>query len=789
MDRQTNTDLVNVEATMRRVKNNGLVASSPLILKLAADQRHIIYFDNACFKKSKTATLNKALEVRSGWNTDVFHKAMKSKTFVTKVNESACFSIIFRHPIRHFKSLNLICEDAQTRQNWVHFLTEAIEKLKEEHADLQTNTDLVNVEATMRRVKNNGLVASSPLILKLAADQRHIIYFDNACFKKSKTATLNKALEVRSGWNTDVFHKAMKSKTFVTKVNESACFSIIFRHPIRHFKSLNLICEDAQTRQNWKSDFRKEGPSADTLDFDEFHHFFRYLTDRPDLRDIIRQLSEFHEEFFTVEDLKNFLTNIQQLSAITLPHCRQLIRRYEPELENQKSLKLSFHGLRRLLLSEAGNIVKPEHKVIYQNMEQPLTNYYIYSTHNTYLCGHQLMGDATIEGYILALKKGARLLELDIWPGENDLQVTHGHTLVKPVSLSVVLKAINNYGFSTTPYPIILSLEIHCDVRKQAILADMLVKTFGKKLHKNVAHLKTLPSPEELKNKILLKGKGGLAKELATLIAIVSAKLVNPLVDLERHQLVAMVEENQPAMVKYTSQHLVKCYPRGTRTSSTNMNPVVYWLAGIQSVCLNIQTADLANDLNTAMFSINGNCGYVLKPDCLQNKESSTEQQVKRMIVRILSANFLPKPSTTTSKEDVIDPYVKVETFGMPSDRVKYRTAVIRNNGFNPCWNESFRIDLRYADSAFLRFCIKDYNLRAKDDFIGQYTIPVNSIRPGYSYIHLKTGFYRQEDPAAVLFFESTIATTGMANLAASTIAGCGSNTFVKVLVMMIKSG
>ncbi|KRX37852.1 1-phosphatidylinositol 4,5-bisphosphate phosphodiesterase delta-3-A, partial [Trichinella murrelli] len=706
MDRQTNTDLVNVETTMRRVKNNGLVASSPLILKLAADQRHIIYFDNACFKTSKTATLNKALEVRSGWNTDVFHKAMKSKTFVTKVNESACFSIIFRHPIRHFKSLNLICEDAQIRQNWVHFLTEAIEKLKEEHADLRQ-------------------------------------------FKKADK-NRNGYLTFEETWNL--------------------------------LLSLNLELDKQIARKTFeKSDFRKEGPSADALDFDEFHHFFRFLTDRPDLRDIIRQLSEFHEEFFTVEDLKNFLTNIQQLSAITLPHCRQLIRRYEPEPENQKSLKLSFHGLRRLLLSEAGNIVKPEHKVIYQNMEQPLTNYYIYSTHNTYLCGHQLMGDATIEGYILALKKGARLLELDIWPGENDLQVTHGHTLVKPVSLSVVLKAINNYGFSTTPYPIILSLEIHCDVRKQAILADMLVKTFGKKLHKNVAHLKTLPSPEELKNKILLKGKGGLAKELAALIAIVSAKLVNPLVDLERHainsmasksedQLVAMVEENQPAMVKYTSQHLVKCYPRGTRTSSTNMNPVVYWLAGIQSVCLNVQTADLANDLNTAMFSINGNCGYVLKPDCLQNKESSTEQQVKKMIVRILSANFLPKPSTTTN-------------------RVKYRTAVIRNNGFNPCWNESFRIDLRYADSAFLRFCIKDYNLRAKDDFIGQYTIPVNSIRPGYSYIHLKTGFYRQEDPAAVLFFESTIATTGMANLAASTIAGCGSNTFVKVLVMMIKSG
>lgn len=57
-------------------------------------------------------------------------------------------------------------------------------------------------------------------------------------------------------------------------------------------------------------------------------------------------------------------------------------------------------------------------------LEHPMSSYYISSSHNTYLSGHQLYGEASGEAYTNVLNRGCRCLEIDVWDGENDSETS-----------------------------------------------------------------------------------------------------------------------------------------------------------------------------------------------------------------------------------------------------------------------------------------------------------------------------------------------------------------------------
>ena len=165
-------------------------------------------------------------------------------------------------------------------------------------------------------------------------------------------------------------------------------------------------------------------------------------------------------------------------------------------------------------------------------MTRPVCEYFVSSSHNTYLVGNQLVGASTCEGYIRVLLQGCRSVEsesvlaapiptqaysaltVDIWDGDKEPCIYHGRTLTKKVSVREVCRAIMKYAFVASPYPIVISTEIHCKVEQQDILAQIFKEEFGEALvtgplpgreYEVEDGVRILPSPEELKGRILIK--------------------------------------------------------------------------------------------------------------------------------------------------------------------------------------------------------------------------------------------------------------------------------------------
>ncbi|CAJ0549644.1 Ff.00g032570.m01.CDS01 [Fusarium sp. VM40] len=133
----------------------------------------------------------------------------------------------------------------------------------------------------------------------------------------------------------------------------------------------------------------------------------------------------------------------------------------------------------------------------------PLPEYFISSSHNTYLMAHQLYGSSCATAYETALRTGARCVEIDAWDNSDDRdepKVTHGYTLVSNISFRQVCETIRdsvdreaaeaqtNPAFR--PSPVLLSLENHCDAYGQMRLVNIMQDVWGDRLlSKAVRHL------------------------------------------------------------------------------------------------------------------------------------------------------------------------------------------------------------------------------------------------------------------------------------------------------------
>ncbi|EDL75358.1 phospholipase C, delta 4, isoform CRA_a [Rattus norvegicus] len=249
---------------------------------------------------------------------------------------------------------------------------------------------------------------------------------------------------------------------------------------------------------------------SNTLDSEEFVQFYKALTKRTEIEELFENFSS-DKQKLTLLEFVDFLREEQKESDHSSDLALKLIDRYEPS-ENGRLLRvLSKDGFLSYLCSADGNIFNPDCLPIYQDMTQPLSHYYINSSHNTYLLGDQFCGQSSVEGYIRALKRGCRCVEVDTWDGpDGEPVVYHGRTLTSRILFKDVLATLAQYAFQSSDYPLILSLDNHCTWEQQKTMAHHLIAILGEQLLSTTLEeqlIDIMPSPEQLRGKILVKGK------------------------------------------------------------------------------------------------------------------------------------------------------------------------------------------------------------------------------------------------------------------------------------------
>jgi len=246
------------------------------------------------------------------------------------------------------------------------------------------------------------------------------------------------------------------------------------------------------------------------LNYDEFVAFFYDLDERDDVRKIFREINKYRE-YMDYETFKDFILYTQK-EDFTDTQIRYLFCKFGSS-ENG----LNYRDFVNYLTSNE-NMINSFEKI---NDDYSLNDYFMASSHNTYLVGNQLSGGASVEAYVRCMQKGCRCIEVDCWDGpRGQAKATHGGTLTGYIIVKDILKAVALYAFKKTPYPMLISLENHCSIPQQITLANDIREI----LKDNVivcpfnTDLDTLPKLKDLKFKVIIKVefKLSFAKSLKT---------------------------------------------------------------------------------------------------------------------------------------------------------------------------------------------------------------------------------------------------------------------------------
>ncbi|XP_053081877.1 1-phosphatidylinositol 4,5-bisphosphate phosphodiesterase zeta-1 isoform X5 [Acinonyx jubatus] len=547
-------------------------------------------------------------------------------------------------------------------------------------------------------------------------------------------------------------------------------------------EKLDIQCNYVHVKSIFKDNDRlKQG----RITIEEFRSIYRLIAHREEIVEIFNTYSG-NQKFLVEKNLLQFLIQEQYILDMSQNIAFEIIQKYEPIEEVKRAHRMSFEGFIRYMGSSECLIFKPDCGRVYQDMTQPLNDYFISSSHNTYLISDQLLGPSDLWGYVSALVKGCRCLEIDCWDGsQNEPVVYHGYTLTSKLLFKTVIQAIHKYAFLVLKFKVLVRNKKIGTLRetheRKGSNKHGQVEEFEEIYQDEIKGSETLIGSEDNPGKedeiisvaglpLFKKRKVKVALALSDLVIYTKAEKFrsfqhsrlyqqfnesNSIGETEARKLLKLRAHE---FVLHTRRFITRIYPKATRTDSSNFNPQEFWNIGCQMVALNFQTPGLPMDLQNGKFLDNGGSGYILKPQFLRdiktqfnpNKPPNQSDPVT-LTIRLISGIQLPPSNHSSSNK--ADALVILELFGVPNDQTKQQTRVIKRNAFSPRWNETFTFIIQVPELALMRFVVESQGLITGNEFLGQYTLPVLSMNKGYRRVPLFSKMGESLEPASLFIY------------------------------------